>query len=161
PLILVIIFSDIILLVSREAGFALVEEIWINVEQGAERTGYHLDHVRRLARESLRMPENERLIKVRREGHAYEIWLPDLINYVEKRIPASLENLDLSSVEQIWVNTSEAAEATDYSRGYLSMLALKMYQKPESEREIRTKRRANGYEMWLPDLIAYTHRVRH
>jgi hypothetical protein len=75
--------------VRSEAGFLLVEEIWVNVEEGAQRTGYNIDHVRRLARENLRLPEDERLMRVRKETRAYEIWLPDLINYVERRIPHS------------------------------------------------------------------------
>ena len=137
----------------------LVEEIWITVREGTRRTGFHLDYMRRLARENLRLPENERSLRVRMKDRAYEIWLPDLINYVEKRIPASMQHLDLSSVEQIWVNTTEGAEATGYQRGYLSMVALRMSQKPENEREIRIKRRANGYEMWLPDLVIYTNKI--
>jgi len=139
----------------------LVEEIWVKVDDGAQRTGHHIDHVRRLARESWRMPEAERRVRVRKDGRAYEIWLPDLINYVVKGIPATMQNLDLSSIEQTWVNTAEAAEATGYNRDYLSTLALRMSQKPENEREIKTKRRANGYEMWLPDLIVYTYKVKH
>jgi hypothetical protein len=139
----------------------LVEEIWVKVDEGAQRTGRHIDHVRRLARDNIRLPEEKRLVRVRKEGKAYEVWLPDLVNYIEKRVPATMRNLDLSSIEQTWVNTTEAAEATGYNRDYLSTLALRMFQKPEDEREIKTKKRANGYEMWLPDLIAYTHRVKH
>jgi len=48
-----------------------------------------------------------------------------------------------------------------YNRDYLSTVAYKMGQMPENEREIRTKRRANGYEMWLPGLIAYTYKIKH
>jgi hypothetical protein len=124
-------------------------------------TGYHLDHVRRLARESWRLPEDQRPIRVRKDGHAYEIWLPDLINYVEKRIPATMQNIDLSSVEKTWVNTTEGAEITGYSRDYLSGLAVRMLEKPEEEREIKIKKRANGNELWLPDLIIYKHKVKH
>jgi hypothetical protein len=146
-------------LISREAVFALVEEIWVNVEQGAERTGYNVDHIRRLARENMRLPEDERLMRVRKENRAYEIWLPDLINYVERRIPYTVDDLDLDSVEKIWVNTAEAAEYTGYNRGHLSLLGMQMWEKPESEREIKTKKRTSGYEMWLPDLVVYTHKI--
>lgn len=145
--------------VCSEAGFALVEEIWVNVEEGAQRTGYNIDHVRRLARESLRLPEKERLMRVRKENRAYEIWLPDLINYIERRIPYTTDDLDLDSVEQIWVNTAEAAEYTGYNRGHLSLLGMQMWNKPENEREIKTKKRSSGYEMWLPDLVVYTNKI--
>jgi hypothetical protein len=67
--------------------------------------------------------------------------------------------LDLESVEKIWVNTAEAAEITGYNRGHLSLLAMQMLEKPENEREIKTKRRSSGYEMWLPDLVIYTHKI--
>jgi hypothetical protein len=133
----------------------LAEEIWVSVAQATQITGYNLDHVRRLARENWRLPEDQRLLRVRKEGHAYAIWLPDLINYVERRIPATLQNIDLSSVEKIWVNAHEAAQATGYNPQYITRLAMKMQKKPESEREIQLKKRSNRYEMWLPDLIAY------
>lgn len=126
----------------------LVEEIWVNVEEGAQRTGYNIDYVRRLARKNLRLPEEERSLRVRRDIHAYAIWLPDLINYFEKIDNSHSENPS----EEIWVNTTEAAEATGYNRDYLSQLAAKMWNKPEDEREIKTKKRGGNYEMWLPDL---------
>jgi hypothetical protein len=137
----------------------LVEEIWVNVQQGAEKTGRHIDHIRRLARESWRLPEDQRPIRIRKDGHPYLIWLPDLVNYVEKRIPVTMQKLDLSDVEKTWVSATEAAEITGYNRDYLSKLAGDMSRKPEGEREIRTKKRPHGMEMWLPDLVAYTHKV--
>src|SRR5574341_1337508 len=102
------------------------QEIWVNVAEGARRTGYNLDHVRKLARDSWRLPENERPLRVRKDNHAYAIWLPDLINYVERRIPATMQNIDLSAIEATWVNASEAAEITGYHRDYTSKLALQM-----------------------------------
>lgn len=145
--------------VRSEAGFLLVEEIWVNVEEGAQRTGYHLDYVRRLARENLRLPEDERSMRVRKEKYAYEIWLPDLVNYVTKRVPANIQNLEPSKAEEIWVNASEAAEIIGYHRRYVSTLAMQMLRTPEDEREIRAKQRSNGAELWLPDLIAYIRKV--
>jgi hypothetical protein len=132
-----------------------VEEIWVNVEEGARRTGYHLDHVRRLARESWRLPEKERHIRVRKDGYAYAIWLPDLINHLERRIPEDMQDDSLTSVEEIWVNSGEAAQVTGYSPQYITRLAMKMQKKPEQEREINLRKRSNRYEMWLPDLMGY------
>lgn len=137
----------------------MVEEIWVKVDEGAQRTGHHVDHVRRLARENMRLPDDERLLRVRKEGKAYEIWLPDLVNYVENRIPVTMKQLNLSSIEETWVNAAEAAELTGYHRTYLSQLAMQMARTPEDEREIRIKQRATGREMWLPDLMIYVSKV--
>lgn len=60
-----------------------VEEIWVNVREGAEITGYHRDHVQRLARNNLNLPDDKREIKVRLRSNGYDIWLPDLLKYVE------------------------------------------------------------------------------
>lgn len=60
-----------------------VEEIWVSATEGSEITGYHRDHVQRLARENWRLPEGERIIRVNKRRHGYEIWLPDLINYID------------------------------------------------------------------------------
>jgi hypothetical protein len=140
-------------------GSFLAEQIWVSVREATQITGYNLDHVRRLARENWRRSENERLLRVRKDGHAYTIWLPDLINYIEKRIPATMQNVDLSSVEKTWVNAAEGSEMTGYHRSYISKLASQMLEKPENEREIRVKKRATGSELWLPDLVTYTHKV--
>ncbi len=132
----------------------LVEEIWVTVEEGAERTGYNVDYVRRLARNNIRLPEAERSLRVRRDTHAYAIWLPDLMNYSQKVENGHPQNPD----DEIWVNTAEAAEITGYNQSYLSQLASRMWDKPEGEREIKTKRRGGNFEMWLPDLLRHQHR---
>ena len=62
-----------------------VEEIWVNVTEGAEIIGYHPDYVRKLARDNWSMPENERSLVVRRHSGGYMLWLPDLIDYVNKK----------------------------------------------------------------------------
>lgn len=60
------------------------KEIWVNVTEGAEITGYNRDHVQKLARDNWNKPEDERLIKVKRRSSGYDIWLPDLIRYIEE-----------------------------------------------------------------------------
>jgi hypothetical protein len=139
-----------------EVCLVLVEEIWVNVAQATKITGYNLDHVRRLARDNWRLPEDQRRIRVRKDGHAYAIWLPDLISYFGKDDNGHVKNAD----EEIWVNTTEGEELTGYNRAYLSQLAGKMWDKPEAEREIKTKKRAGGYEMWLPDLLRHKQKGR-
>jgi hypothetical protein len=59
-----------------------VEEIWVNVTEGAAITGYHPDHVRKLARDNWRLPEEKRFIKTLKRSSGYDIWLPDLVNYL-------------------------------------------------------------------------------
>ena len=59
------------------------------------------------------------------------------------------------AIEQIWVNVTEGAELTGYNRNYVVKLAKKIWDKPEQERLIKLRRRSNGYELWLPDLINY------
>jgi hypothetical protein len=129
-----------------------VEEIWVNVEEGARRTGYHLDHVRRLARENWRLPENERYIRIRKDGHAYAIWLPDLIHYFEGNNAARVTSPD----EEIWVSVREAADMIGYTRSYVTKIAVTMLEKTEAEREIQVRKRSFGYELWLPDLLVHT-----
>ena len=58
-----------------------VEEIWVNVTEGAEISGYNPNHVRLLARNNWRLSEAERFIKIRKRSHGYDIWLPDLMKY--------------------------------------------------------------------------------
>jgi hypothetical protein len=136
-----------------------IEEIWVNVAEGAEKTGYHPDHVRRLARENGRLPEDQRFIRIRKDSHGYAIWLPDLMNYLERGASPPAPALDHQVGEETWVNTAEAAEITGYNRYYLMKLARTISQQPEGERLIRIRRRY-GYEMWLPDLTAYVKNVR-
>ena len=69
--------------------FALIEipedkKIWINTTEGVEITGYNHDHVRKLARDNWNLPEEERVIRIRRRSNRYDIWLPDLLEYVNR-----------------------------------------------------------------------------
>lgn len=57
--------------------------------------------------------------------------------------------------QEIWVFTSEGAEATGYNGQYLKKLAHKMSQLPEDERAIKIRKRAGRYELWLPDILRY------
>jgi len=66
---------------------------------------------------------------------------------------AELEKLDS---QEIWVDLYEAAEFTGYSVVGLRKLIARTNQKPEEERELRVRKRTSRWELWLPDLIAYT-----
>jgi hypothetical protein len=63
-------------------------------------------------------------------------------------------------VEEIWVNTNEAAEITGYNRFSLSKIASMMAQEPEDQRAVKVRKRSNGWELWLPDLMVYVKRPR-
>jgi len=60
----------------------IAEEIWVNTAEAAEITGYNRQYVMKLAQKMSLQPEEEREIKIRRR-YVYELWLPDLIAYVE------------------------------------------------------------------------------
>jgi hypothetical protein len=138
-----------------------IEQIWVNVAEGAEKTGYHPDHVRRLARENERLPEAQRFIRIRKDPREYAIWLPDLMNYAKRGNPFANSDSSHQLVEEIWVNTTEGANITGYNVDYLRQLAQKMWQQPEGERAIKMLNRSRRYEMWLPDLIAYIEGLGH
>jgi predicted metallopeptidase len=60
------------------------EEIWVNATEGAEITGYNPGHLRRIVRENWNLPDEQRLFKIRKRSGGYDIWLPDLINYINQ-----------------------------------------------------------------------------
>jgi hypothetical protein len=57
--------------------------------------------------------------------------------------------------QETWVNLTEAAEITGYHRTYLKRLMLEIWKQPADQRRIRLKKRSSGYDVWLPDLLAY------
>ena len=58
------------------------QEIWVMTAEGAELTGYNSEYLEQVARKNSRLPEDERLIKVRKRSGRYELWLPDLLHYI-------------------------------------------------------------------------------
>jgi len=62
----------------------MTEEIWVNTSEGAEITGYDQQYLTRLALKNSRLPEDERLIRVHNRAGRHEIWLPDLLKYIEE-----------------------------------------------------------------------------
>jgi len=61
-----------------------VEEIWVDLYEAAEITGYNLHSLRRLAWETAQRPEDEREIKMRKRSSRWELWLPDLFAYIAR-----------------------------------------------------------------------------
>jgi hypothetical protein len=61
------------------------QEIWVMTAEGAEATGYNSQYVKKLAHKNWLLPEAERVIKIRkRRGYFYELWLPDLLRYIDE-----------------------------------------------------------------------------
>ena len=60
------------------------QQTWVMTTEGAELTGYNRQYLEKLARKYLQLPEDERSIKVRMRARRYELWLPDLLRYIEE-----------------------------------------------------------------------------
>ncbi len=60
------------------------QEIWVMTGEGSAITGYNALYLQKMARKNLRLPEDERLIKIRKREGRYELWLPDLLRYIEE-----------------------------------------------------------------------------
>ena len=61
------------------------QEIWVTTNEGEELTGYNRRYLKQLANKNAKLPDDERVIKVRkRSGLFYELWLPDLLRYIKE-----------------------------------------------------------------------------
>ena len=60
------------------------QEIWVFMSEGSEATGYNSQYLKKLAQKMSKLPENERMIRVRMRKRRYELWLPDLLNYIDE-----------------------------------------------------------------------------
>lgn len=60
------------------------QEIWVTTTEGRELTGYNRQYVEKLANKNWRLPEAERLIKLRKRSGRFELWLPDLLRYIDE-----------------------------------------------------------------------------
>lgn len=127
------------------------EQVWVTAKEGAEITGYTPMYLAEILKGMLEQPESEREIQVRREASRYQIWLPDLIEYVAQYAAGRVT----TEPEEIWVNATEAAEITGYSQTYLRKIVREIWHLPEEQRLIKIRKRSRGYDMWLPDIIRY------
>ncbi len=61
------------------------QQIWVTTNEAEELTGYNRRYLKQLANKNSKLPDDERLIKVRkRSGLFYELWLPDLLRYINE-----------------------------------------------------------------------------
>jgi hypothetical protein len=128
-----------------------IEQIWVSAKDAADITNYHPRTLDRLVRNMLIQAEDERRIRIRHDETGYHLWLPDLIEFVSEYGAGRLA----PEVEEIWVSVTEGMQFTGYSRDHVQKLARDNWALPEDQRQIKTRKRLNGYEMWLPDLIEY------
>ena len=127
------------------------KNIWVTAKEGAEIIGYTPAYLAEILKSMLLQPESERLIQVRHESNRYQIWLPDLVEFVAQYAAGRVT----TDAEEIWVNATEAAEITGYSSSYLRKVVRETWRLPETQRLIKIRKRSRGYDMWLPDIIRY------
>jgi hypothetical protein len=60
------------------------QQIWVTTREGAEVTGYNHQYLEKLSKKNWQLPEDERDIKIRKRSGRYELWLPDLLTYIEE-----------------------------------------------------------------------------
>ena len=60
------------------------QETWVMTAEGAKLTGYSREYLEQLARKNSKLLEDERPIKVRMRSNRYELWLPDLLRYIDE-----------------------------------------------------------------------------
>jgi len=60
------------------------QETWVTTREGPEATGYNSEYLEQVARKYFRLAEDERDIKIRKRSNRYELWLPDLLRYIEE-----------------------------------------------------------------------------
>jgi hypothetical protein len=62
----------------------MTEEIWVDVTEAAEKTGYRRDYLIKVVREQWNKPEGERQIQLRKLSAGYILWLPSLIEFINE-----------------------------------------------------------------------------
>lgn len=60
------------------------QETWVTTAEGGELTGYNKRYLEKLAYKYWQLPDDERLIKLRKRSGRYELWLPDLLRYIDE-----------------------------------------------------------------------------
>lgn len=66
-----------------------------------------------------------------------------------------MTDVKLEKTDETWVNVAEATEITGYNFHSIRRMVQTIASQPEDEREIKLRKRANRWELWLPDLMKY------
>jgi hypothetical protein len=59
------------------------QEIWVDLYEAAEVTGYSRTSIRNLVYRVSQQPEDEREIQLRKRSSRWELWLPDIMAYLK------------------------------------------------------------------------------
>ena len=62
----------------------VAEEIWVNLSEATEITGYNYNSLRKVIWQMAQEPEEQRSIKIKKRSNAWELWLPDLMNFMQE-----------------------------------------------------------------------------
>jgi hypothetical protein len=60
------------------------QNIWVSITEAAEFTGYNRGSVEKVVQRLSKKPEESREIKLRKRTIGWELWLPDLILYLQQ-----------------------------------------------------------------------------
>jgi hypothetical protein len=71
-------------MVEKPDGEFVVDDSWVNLSEATEITGYNYHSMRKLIFRLSSQPEEEREVKLRKRSTGWELWLPDLIKYLDK-----------------------------------------------------------------------------
>ncbi len=61
------------------------QQIWVNVAEAAEMTGYSRDRMTRIMAQIWKLSEEQHNIQIRKRTSGYDIWLPDLFAYLSEK----------------------------------------------------------------------------
>lgn len=59
------------------------QEIWVDLYEAAEISGYNRASIRNLIQRISQQPEDEREINLRKRSSRWELWLPDFVAYIK------------------------------------------------------------------------------
>ena len=60
------------------------KEIWVDINEATELTGYNRESMRSLAQRMSLKSDEEREINIRKRSNRWELWLPDLLFYINE-----------------------------------------------------------------------------
>lgn len=60
------------------------QEIWVDIFEAAELTGYNYESMRSVVKRIAKQPEDGREIRMRKRTSRWELWLPDVYAYLDK-----------------------------------------------------------------------------
>jgi hypothetical protein len=63
----------------------MTEETWVNIVEAAQATGYNRNYIQKLVKKMSQKLEEEREIRLRLRTSYWEVWLPDLIAYMNNK----------------------------------------------------------------------------